>query len=45
MTITFTEANCKIKNKSKKKEHLTQFHDTLLPKLMSGEIDVDNLEM
>lgn len=35
----------KIRNNAKENEHLFQLRDTLLPKLMNGEIDLDNIEI
>ena len=35
----------KIKNNEKENKNLEQLRDTLLPKLMNGEIDLDNIEI
>ena len=35
----------KIRNNEKENSKLIQLRDTLLPKLMNGEIDLDNIEI
>lgn len=35
----------KIRNNEKENKYLSQLRDTLLPKLMNGEIDLDNIEI
>jgi|GEM_PF-144163 len=43
--LKLREINKKIYNNKKQNETLSQLRDTLLPKLMNGEIDLDNIEI